>query len=161
MFDINYNNSVVGFFECNDHETLDYYSKNVAERVYDIKIIFDINPDTILVVDDKIGRAELDIKMLYGKYNVHIPNVIHLLPDDMRRGIRLVESFNNPHLNYIIYSIVCMYLEATHSLFSQINPDVDSYTRRLLITVMPRHLLLKAREFFNLVMRRDFVRSSK
>jgi len=164
LFDINYNNSVVGFFECNDHETLDYYSKNVAERVYDIKIIFDINPDTILVVDDKIGRAELDIKMLYGKYNVHIPNVIHLLPDDMRRGIklvRLVESFNNPHLNYIIYSIVCMYLEATHSLFSQINPDVDSYTRRLLITVMPRHLLLKAREFFNLVIRRDFVRSSK
>ncbi len=43
-----------------------------------------MKPDTILIVDDQFGNAELKIRTFYLKKNLQPPRILHLLPDEKR-----------------------------------------------------------------------------
>jgi anaerobic magnesium-protoporphyrin IX monomethyl ester cyclase len=44
----------------------------------------DVHPDTVLIVDDQFGNAELKIRKFYLKKNLHSPRILHLLQDNKR-----------------------------------------------------------------------------
>jgi anaerobic magnesium-protoporphyrin IX monomethyl ester cyclase len=46
--------------------------------------LLDVQPDTVLVVDDQFGHAELKIRKFYLKKNFQLPRILHLLPDEKR-----------------------------------------------------------------------------
>jgi anaerobic magnesium-protoporphyrin IX monomethyl ester cyclase len=48
-----------------------------------------MKPDTILIVDDQFGNAELKIRYFYLKKNLRPPRIVHLLPDKKRPYARL------------------------------------------------------------------------
>jgi anaerobic magnesium-protoporphyrin IX monomethyl ester cyclase len=50
----------------------------------------DVQPDTILIVDDQFGNAELKIRNFYLKKNLQPPQILHLLPDEKRPYAGLV-----------------------------------------------------------------------
>jgi anaerobic magnesium-protoporphyrin IX monomethyl ester cyclase len=50
-----------------------------------------VKPDTILIVDDLFGNAELKIRKFYLKMNLHPPRIVRLLPDNKLPYARLVE----------------------------------------------------------------------
>ena len=50
----------------------------------------EVQPDTILIVDDPFGNAELKVRKFYLKKNLQPPRILLLLPDDERPFVRLV-----------------------------------------------------------------------
>jgi hypothetical protein len=52
--------------------------------------IIDVQPDTLLIVDDQCGDAELKIRKFYLKKNLLPPRILHLLPDKKRPYARLL-----------------------------------------------------------------------
>ncbi len=49
-----------------------------------------MNPDTLLIVDDQFGTAELSIRNFYLKNNLQPPRMLHLLPERKRPYARLL-----------------------------------------------------------------------
>jgi anaerobic magnesium-protoporphyrin IX monomethyl ester cyclase len=43
-----------------------------------------LKPDTLLIVDDQFGNAELKVRYFYLKKNLQPPRILHLLPDEKR-----------------------------------------------------------------------------
>ena len=50
-----------------------------------------MKPDTILIVDDQLGDAELKIRSFYLKKSLKPPRILHLLPDKKRPYARLLQ----------------------------------------------------------------------
>jgi anaerobic magnesium-protoporphyrin IX monomethyl ester cyclase len=50
----------------------------------------DVQPDTILIVDDQSGNAELKIRRFYLKKNMQPPQILHILPDKKRPNALVV-----------------------------------------------------------------------
>jgi anaerobic magnesium-protoporphyrin IX monomethyl ester cyclase len=50
-----------------------------------------VQPDTLLIVDDQFGHAELKIRKFYLKNNLQPPRILHLLPDKQRPYARFVK----------------------------------------------------------------------
>jgi anaerobic magnesium-protoporphyrin IX monomethyl ester cyclase len=50
-----------------------------------------MRPDTLLIVDDPFGDAELKVRAFYLKKNLQPPLILHLLPDEKRRFGRIVK----------------------------------------------------------------------
>lgn len=50
----------------------------------------EVQPDTILIVDDQFGNAELKVRYFYLKKNLQAPRILHLLPDNLRPYTRLL-----------------------------------------------------------------------
>jgi anaerobic magnesium-protoporphyrin IX monomethyl ester cyclase len=49
-----------------------------------------VQPDTLLIVDDQFGDVELKIRKFYLKKNLQPPRILHLLPDNKRPYARLL-----------------------------------------------------------------------
>jgi anaerobic magnesium-protoporphyrin IX monomethyl ester cyclase len=59
----------------------------------------DLKPDTLLIVDDRFGTAELKVRQFYLKKNLLPPRILHLLPDEkrpLRRLLRLSRAHPSP-----------------------------------------------------------------
>jgi radical SAM superfamily enzyme YgiQ (UPF0313 family) len=54
-----------------------------------------MKPDTILIVDDHIGDAELKIRNFYLKKNLQLPRLLHLLPDNKRPYLKIIGFVRN------------------------------------------------------------------
>jgi radical SAM superfamily enzyme YgiQ (UPF0313 family) len=58
-----------------------------------------VNPDSILIVDDLFGDAELKLRNYYLKLDLQPPRILHLLPDEKRpyAGVlRLIRKHSSP-----------------------------------------------------------------
>lgn len=62
--------------------------------ILQIKDLIEIQPDTILVVEDPAGDAELLLKLFYNKEGVQFPRILHLIPDKKRWSLRLTRLFD-------------------------------------------------------------------
>lgn len=85
---------IVGFIDINNGKT------DPSEFIYKPRLqmadLLDIKPDTILIVDDYFGDAELVIRLFFIKKGLPAPRIAHLWPDSKRwdrAAIRLVEKY--------------------------------------------------------------------
>jgi hypothetical protein len=54
-----------------------------------------MKPDTLLIVDDQFGNAELKIRNFYLKKNLRPPRILHLLPDNKRPYSKVIGFMRN------------------------------------------------------------------
>jgi hypothetical protein len=142
LFNIDYDNSVLGLIDPIRLDNFYPYSKNELE----VKSLTDLNPDCIFIVDENIENIELEIKLKYMNAKIKQPNIVHSLPDSMRPLIyflRYADSLNSVHLRKIIYLIINSYMKLEHTILSQINPDKTSTTRKIIKRMMPQRSRVK------------------
>lgn len=92
-FGLNYDR-IMGFLEIKKECTSD--SSFIHIPILQIKDLSKKRPDTILVVDDQTGDAELLLKLFYNNEGMQFPRIIHLIPDSKRLSLkltRLVDKF--------------------------------------------------------------------
>lgn len=85
-FGLNYDR-IIGFLEIKQQQLSG--SPFIKIPIFQIRDLYKIQPDTILVVDDTIGDAELLLKLFYSREGLQFPRILQLIPDKKRWSLRL------------------------------------------------------------------------
>jgi anaerobic magnesium-protoporphyrin IX monomethyl ester cyclase len=88
-------------------------------------------PDTVLIVDDQFGDAELKVRNFFLKKNLQPPRILHLVPDEKRPFARLV-GFVRRHAAATILN-KCLVIPAIQI------PIVIAETKAWFLTMLKSH----------------------
>ena len=160
LFNIDYDNSVLGLIDPERLDNFYPYSKNELEATS----LTDVNPDCIFIVDENVGNIELEIKLKYMNAKISQPKIVHSLPDSMRPLIsflRYADSLNSVHLRKIIYLIINSYMKLEKTILSQINPDKPSATRQIIKKMLPLRARKKLLDIMRALLGTNVSRSEK
>jgi anaerobic magnesium-protoporphyrin IX monomethyl ester cyclase len=91
-------------------------------------------PDTLLIVDDQFGHAELKIRKFYLKKNMRLPRIMHLLPDEKRpytwfirfAARRTSADFWNKCIVYSVIQIPIVIAEIQARVITMIKSNYDA-----------------------------------
>jgi anaerobic magnesium-protoporphyrin IX monomethyl ester cyclase len=94
----------------------------------------DVHPDTVLIVDDQFGHAELKIRKFYLKKNLQPPRILHLLPANKRPYARFIRfagrhtaaTFRNKCLVFSVIQAPIIIAEVQAWLLMMVKSNYDA-----------------------------------
>ncbi len=164
LFGIDYDNAVLGFIKTNDPIIYYPYSKDYSKRRKGFKTMFELDPDLIFIGSDRVGNAEIIIQAFFSLHGRKVPDLLHILPDEMRMNIkvqRFISTINSNQLRCLLFTLLNAYVKFITTLMNQINPDLVSFTSKLRTKLLKPSLNMRINNFLKTLLGTHTVRSNK
>lgn len=133
-FGLNYD-KIIGFVDINRQQSHDSHFIHMPRL--QIQDLVNTKPDTILIVDDQFGDAELILRNFYIKRDLQLPQIIHLWPDAKRWNIKMIRFFDKYKggnmirkaiFSLVIY-VILFYSWLKRKVFNALKPTYNTLLR--------------------------------